>query len=77
MKPNQFRSLPRRCHKKLWKWCLTHDAAEDGTIGVSVLSSNRDGYYLLRHERRKRIGRATPLVTRREYGVSIEWSYVY
>ena len=68
------RSLPRRCWKKLWKWCLAH--SESGTIRVHVLSSNRDGYYLLRTEHRKRIGRAVPLLTYHERRPTIEWEYV-
>lgn len=71
------RSLPRRCFKKLWKHCLKE--SESGTISVSVLSSDRDGYYLLRTEHRKRINRAVPTLhyhegQRRPF---IHWDYVY
>ncbi len=73
----KIRHLPRRCWKKLWRHCLKH--SETGTIHVSVLSSNRDGYYLLRTEQRKRIGRSIPALHyhpdyRRPF---IHWEYVY
>lgn len=71
------KSIPKHCWKKLWKWCLKHEAKDDGTIHVSVLSSNRDGYYLLRTEYRKRIGRAVPRIDRYEGYKSITWSYVH
>jgi hypothetical protein len=71
------RHLPRRCWKKLWKHCLKQSAS--GTIPVNVLSSNRDGYYLLRTEHRKRIGRAIPTLTYHEPDRRpwISWEYVY
>jgi hypothetical protein len=71
------RCVPRRCWKKLWKYCLKH--SETGTITVSVLSSNRDGYYLLRKENRKRIGRSMPILHyyHQEPRPSIQWEYVY